>query len=954
MEPFEDEGVVGYQFVKFAATYFQGQASAQHIKRALKQPLLYHENSGDQLASLAVWITILRFMGDLPEPKAGGDPMSDKVPVMTKVFSSLTKQYSRNDVESASQAAEFEATNMKVKKTASISRKLANLTQRKKSRTETSTINGDTFEGIETNSLHSNGLLESRPTSHLDKLHFVIGHGILRPNLRDEIYCQICKQLANNPSKASASRGWILLSLCVGCFAPSEKFIKYLYCFIREQGPRGSIKYANYIEHRLRRTVQNGTRHQPPSYIELKATQFKKPLVLAVTFMDGTVKTLNADSATTARELCTLLSEKIGLKENFGFSLYIALFDKVSSLGSGNDHVMDAISQCEQYAKEQGRDEKNAPWRLFFRKEIFTPWYSPKSDPVSTNLIYQQVIRGIKYGEYRCDKEEDLVLLAAQQFFVDQNGPNLDIDKLESALQNYLPDFELTKKGKSTLEKWIQAVMHVFRKKLMSGKQHTVDSVKEDLVTFAQYKWPLLFSRFYEAYKFSGPPLPKNEVIVAVNFTGIYVVDDQEQVLVEFGFPEITAITTSASKRLGTDTFTIQTIAGDEYTFQSPNAEDIKELVVYFLKGLKERSHYAVAIQDQKFEDKKTYLEFKKGDLLILSEAFGKGVQFVKAENTRTGLHGNAAVEAIYVLPTLNKPTTELLELFNRPSEMSQFRPEKGLSMLIANPNADRPHTLETFAIDNFRTVSKRSMSSGGSRRAYDLWRHSREPIKQPLLKKLDGKLEPCSEALSSYIAIMKYMGDHPMKKPKYPVELADFIFQAPLKYEVLRDETYCQLMKQLTDNSNPYSEERGWELMWLCIGLFPPSKSLYKELNQFLRTRMIPIAADCVNRLQKTLRAGQRKYPPHHVEVEAIQHKTTQIFHKAFFPDGSDEAIEVESSTKAKDFCSRIANRLGLNSADGFSLFVKIGEKGKFESYFYYQLQSYFSDQHARKRVLL
>uniref|UniRef100_A0A8C3SBV2 Myosin VIIB n=1 Tax=Chelydra serpentina TaxID=8475 RepID=A0A8C3SBV2_CHESE len=945
----EVDDLAEYTFPKFAATYFQGSSTHTHIRRPLRHPLLYHDEKDDILASLAVWNIILRFMGELPEP-AMFAKNSKSSSVMTQIYDTLGK---KSQVQlMGNNTPELGISSLKLKRS--------------------SKLTGKVRGRLRCSFPHQSTILD-RPMSNLEKVHFIIGNAILRPAIRDEIYCQICKQLSENSNKSSRARGWILLSLCLGCFPPSDTFVKYLLNFIRS-GPTG---YAPYCAERLKRTYTNGARAEPPSWLELQATKQKKPIVFNVTLMNGQSVTVPADSASIAKEICQLVADKMKLKDTFGFSLYIAVYDKVWSLGSGRDHVMDAISQCEQLVKEQGAHERNTPWRLYFRKEIFTPWHNSKEDPVSTELIYHQIIRGIRFGEYRCEKEEDLVEVGAKYCYI-QFGDSIHNELVQKLLQDFIPARLLKSKPQ---EKWVSLITYAHAKAPYTQDRLSPQSVKEQLVDFARFQWPLLFSRFFEVTRFSGPSLPKNHFIVAINWKGICFLDESEKHLLDLSFPEITGIHTNrlvtwtgkiqrkqlplsldsakgspwrmeilfptlpkkggcsgsgAVKSFG-QSCTLITLRAEEFVLTSVHSVVIAELVVLFLEGLKKRSQYAVSDNPSLgqgelslFPGDPAILPFKKGDLLILTQ--DKGLEanhgdWAYAQNERTAKTGIVSLEAIYIIPSIAKPSSQVLVRSMRLASLNSRTEEAEEEEVKV-----KPYTLEEFSYEYFRVPEKESISKAvlhKSRGRSQLWALSKEPLKQPLLKKVCADPELRDLACQAFIDILSsspsFMGDYPSKQARSSVELTDQIFVAAIQEEVLRDEIYCQIMKQLTENSNRYSVNSGWQLLWLCTGLFPPSKSLLKHAQKFIETRECP-ALKCLGLLFS--RSGSRKWAPHNVEVEAIQQNITKISHEVYFPNNTEKVFEVGTNTRIRNLCQTIASKLQLSSWEGFSLFVKIADK--------------------------
>ncbi|XP_059913806.1 unconventional myosin-VIIa-like isoform X2 [Gadus macrocephalus] len=901
-EPFKEDKEFSFQ--KFCSLHFQGDASHTHISQRLRQPLLAHQDERDSLACLTVWWIILRFMGDMAEPRAP-DPSNPQTRRTSSAYHpSMVQRQGR-----------------RLSSMVGLDQKILRKNKKKYGggNRRASTIPEEPEDAREEDVLIGEGPTLDRPLTPLEKLHIIVGYGLSRPGIRDEIFCQILKQLMGNGDKEECLRGWTLLSMCLSSFPPSQMLIKYLENFLR-RGPKG---YAAYCAERLRRTVANGEREEVPCEMELQATESKKPMDVTVSLMDGRKFTLQVDAACTSGEVLGEVAQKINLSDTYGFSLYISIMEKRWSLGSSGKHVMDSVSQCEHAVRQQGSEESRAPWQLWVRKEMFTPWHDCAVDPVSTELIYRQVLLGLKAEEYVCDKEDEYAQLAAKHYFV-QFGAENTPQNTRRAVEDCITSSLIDAKSRA---KWNQLVGSIHAQ----GRYRSKDVAKADLVDYARQKWSLFFSKFYAVTMQSGPPLPLSRFALAINSTGVSFMDGKDTKLLEIPNVELTGATVTRDSRPVGGCLRLSTFQ-DEFVLRCAEAAEAAKMIQTNLEGLRQRSPYAVAMQELGQPDDPSVLVCKRGELLVVGREgdFSAARRWNTATNSNSGLSGTVQMNTIQFLSTLDMPSEATLNLlnpgYNQPRALAGQGPTQ-------REEAVAPVSIKEFALENFgtRTAGKDLNRVGATQLAFRerLWVTSKEPLKQPLLRTLTNNSELSTIACNAFVAILKYMGDYPIKHARSPMELTDQIFGPATQHPALQDEIYCQIMKQMTNNRNRVSMELGWQLLWLCTGLFPPSNSLAKHAHRFLKSRpRDPLASDCLKRLQNILSLEPRQHPPHYAEVDAIHRNSTQIYHKVTFPNEADELFEVTSTTTIRDLCSTIATQLNLSSPDGYGLFMKTAVK--------------------------
>jgi len=269
----------------------------------------------------------------------------------------------------------------------------------------------------------------------------------------------------------------------------------------------------------------------------------------------------------------------------------------------------------------------------------------------------------------------------------------------------------------------------------------------------------------------------------------------------------------------------------------------------------------------------------------------------------------------------------------------------------------DDASSLRSYAERHFQLYRKGLLKSKTDLDKVLRWKA--DLIKQPLHRDIDRDAALAAEAVQAFRNVTGYMGDRASGKPA-PDHCLKLLATAK-RASALRDEVYCQILKQLTDNPSPESTAKGWALLGACLATFPPSDALAPAVRTFCsleaevavaaaavdhaddgrgareeheeagdasaksssstanpastKKTPPPAAEYCLAKLAKIVASGARRELPTPAELEAIARRAT-VPVRVFFADGAHVDAPADSWTTATELAQHVAATLGVTAS--------------------------------------
>eukprot|EP01138_Halocafeteria_seosinensis_P015930 gb/GECG01016257.1/.p1 GENE.gb/GECG01016257.1/~~gb/GECG01016257.1/.p1 ORF type:complete len:152 (+),score=13.59 gb/GECG01016257.1/:1-456(+) len=132
-----------------------------------------------------------------------------------------------------------------------------------------------------------------------------------------------------------------------------------------------------------------------------------------------------------------------------------------------------------------------------------------------------------------------------------------------------------------------------------------------------------------------------------------------------------------------------------------------------------------------------------------------------------------------------------------------------------------------------------------------------------------------------------------------------------------------------MTNNPNEESTIKGWQLLGLCSGVFPPSSSFQPFIMSFCHEhqksesnpRIREYARYSLARIDKSISLDVRKEIPSACEIDACK-QMDPVLMRVYHMDGSFDTVPVTSWMTAKYLNEMMAHLLGIKTANIFSVY--------------------------------
>ncbi|GMI04418.1 hypothetical protein TrVE_jg7467 [Triparma verrucosa] len=387
------------------------------------------------------------------------------------------------------------------------------------------------------------------PLGHVTK---ILSSLMLAPEqLRDEVYCQICKQVNNNPDQVSTVRGWQLMVIMLSSFPPSSRLQLPLTAFCANKlkdvdGGDFVPKYAEFAIRRIPRIFDLGPRREIPTQVELEALKRCAKVTVRINFLDKKYIMVQTDSWTTAQEFNELVAKKLGIEDPTPYALFEVSSDDEERVLEPEERLLDLVSYWQRLAVEErkgkGKGAKIQEFQFVFKVRLF--FDVSDSDHAGIEMMYLQASTDVVDARYPCTEQDSLTLAAlqVQEKYGDHPGPGKEFTDLEGVdsktgkpkLMNFLAH-KYFADGEDRNQELIQQILKLYAK--LSGY-----STQEARLSYLDYvkSWKIYGSAYFFAEPQNSSLRFPSAIVLAINSKGILIVDpDTKEFLAEYTFKDV-------------------------------------------------------------------------------------------------------------------------------------------------------------------------------------------------------------------------------------------------------------------------------------------------------------------------------------------------------------------------------------------------------------------------------